>query len=61
MFQSLYFSFRRKLNSHGGSQEDVVAPDDEDEQLDVVDEYLLNVTIAMNCQKRFSMRQIPSI
>merc|ERR1712013_963360 len=52
---------RRKLNSLGGSQEDVVAPGDEDELLDVVDEHLQNVTISMKCQRGFSMRQIPTI
>ena len=58
----LFDFFRRKLNSLGGSQEDVVAPGDEDELLDVVDEHLQNM-ISMTCRKLkvFSTRQIPTI
>jgi len=52
---------RKKLSSQDGSAEDVIAPGDEDELLDVVDDHLQNVNISMKCQKGFSTRPIPSI
>ena len=61
LFVCLLFIFRKKLSSQDGSAEDVVAPGDEDELLDVVDDHLQNVNISMKCQKGFSTRPIPSI